>query len=119
MSWDYSDLSHQAKQAGGPEKYLNKIEKFNYNNGLKDGKTEQFIFDLAIVGMISGGYILYKTIRKRIKKADEAKISVTEAKKSRQQLIKGIKNVEKNESVTDISAEEIEEGVIDENNKMY
>lgn len=22
MSWDYSDLSHQAKQAGGPEKFV-------------------------------------------------------------------------------------------------
>lgn len=40
MSWDYSDLSHQAKQAGGPEKFVKNLETFNYNNGLKDRKSE-------------------------------------------------------------------------------
>ena len=40
MSWDYSDLSHQAKQAVGSEKFVKNLEIFNYNNGLKDGKSE-------------------------------------------------------------------------------
>lgn len=26
MSWDYSGLSHQAKQAGGPEKFVKNLE---------------------------------------------------------------------------------------------
>lgn len=106
MSWDYSDLSHQAKQAGGPEKFVKNLETFNYNNGLKDGKTEQAIFDLAIAGVAAGGYALYKIIRKRIEKAKEPKISDAQAEESRQQLIQGIKNAEAEESVPNISEEE-------------
>lgn len=106
MSWDYSDLSHQAKQAGGPEKFVKNLETFNYNNGLKDGKTEQAIVDLAIAGVAAGSYALYKIIRKRIEKAKEPKISAAEAEESRQQLIQGIKNADAEEYISDIPVEE-------------
>lgn len=92
MSWDYSELSHMAKQAGGPEKFVKDLETFNYNNGMKDGKAEQAIKDLAIAGIVAGGYALYKVIRKRIKKEKEPTVTEVEAKESRQQLIQGIKN---------------------------
>lgn len=106
MSWDYSDLSHQAKQAGGPEKFVKNLETFNYNNGLKDGKTEQAIVDLAIAGVAAGGYALYKIIRRRIEKAKESKISTAEAEESRQHLIQGIKNADAEDPISDISVEE-------------
>lgn len=108
MSWDYSDLSHQAKQAGGPEKFVKNLETFNYNNGLKDGKAEQAIVDLAIAGVAAGGYALYKIIRKRIEKAKEPKITVEEAEESRQQLIQGIKNADVEDHISDIPTEEKE-----------
>ena len=119
MSWDYSDLSHQAKQAGGPEKIVKNLETFNYNNGLKDGKTEQVIVDLVIAGVSAGGYALYKIIRKRIEKSKEPKISAAQAEESRQQLIQGVKNAEAEESVTDISLEQVAEEENDENGEMY
>lgn len=106
MSWDYSDLSHQAKQVGGPEKFVKNLETFNYNNGLKDGKAEQAIVDLAIAGVAAGGYALYKILRKRIEKAKEPKINAAEAEESRQQLIQGIKNADAEEHISDIPAEE-------------
>ncbi|WP_206538479.1 hypothetical protein [Kandleria vitulina] len=106
MSWDYSDLSHQAKRAGGPEKFVKNLETFNYNNGLKDGKAEQAIVDLAIAGVAAGGYALYKIIRKRIEKAKEPKITVEEAEESRQQLIQGIKNADVEDHISDIPTEE-------------
>lgn len=108
MSWDYSDLSHQAKQAGGPEKFVKNLETFNYNNGLKDGKAEQAIVDLAIAGVAAGGYALYKIIRKRIEKAKEPKITVEEAEESRQQLIQAIKNADLEDHISDIPTEEKE-----------
>ncbi|MBE6162702.1 MAG: hypothetical protein E7155_03940 [Streptococcus equinus] len=108
MSWDYSDLSHQAKQAGGPEKFVKNLETFNYNNGLKDGKAEQAIVDLVIAGVAAGGYALYKIIRKRIEKAKEPKITVEDAEESRQQLIQGIKNADVEDHISDIPTEEKE-----------
>ena len=108
MSWDYSDLSHQAKQAGGPEKFVKNLETFNYNNGLKDGKAEQAIVDLVIAGVAAGGYALYKIIRKRIEKAKESKITVEDAEESRQQLIQGIKNADVEDHISDIPTEEKE-----------
>lgn len=107
MSWDYSDLSHQAKQAGGPEKFVKNLETFNYNNGLKDGKAEQAIVDLVIAGVAAGGYALYKIIRKQIEKAKEPKITVEDAEESRQQLIQGIKNADVEDHISDIPTEEI------------
>lgn len=109
MSWDYSDLSHQAKQAGGPEKFVKNLETFNYNNGLKDGKSEQAIVDLAIAGIAAGGYALYKIIRKRIEKSKEPKISAEQAELSRQQLIQGIKDAE----IAEPAADEVSEDEID------
>ena len=50
-----------------------------------------------------------KIIRKRIKKAKETKITSTEAEKSRQQLIQGIKDADIEEQISDILSEK-EEG---------
>lgn len=119
MSWDYSDLSHKAKQAGGPEKFVKDLEEFNYNNGLKDGKSEQAIVDIAIAGVVAGGYALYKIIRKRIEKAKEPKISAEQAERSRQQLIQGIKEAETVEpSAYDVLEDEVDTEGGKENGEM-
>lgn len=119
MSWDYSDLSHQAKQGGGPEKFIKNLEKFNYDNGLREGKAEQAKFDLMIAGTCAGFWALYKSIqiiRNRIEKAKEPKISTAQAEESRQQLIRGIKYSEAEESITNIIMEDQEKN--GENGKM-
>lgn len=119
MSWDYSDLSHKAKQAGGPEKFVKDLEIFNYNNGLKDGKAKQAIVDLAIAGVAVGGYALYKIIRKRIKKTNEPKVTAAQAAASREQLIQCLKDAEVEEHlVEDFSEDEADTDGGDENSKM-
>lgn len=94
MSWDYSDLSHTAKEAGGPEKYIKDLETFNYNNGFKDGKSEQVTLDLAVAGILVGVYTLCKYIRNRIKKKATPEITATQAEYAREELIKGIVNAD-------------------------
>lgn len=118
MSWDYSDLSHKAKQAGGPEKLVSDLETFNYNNGMKDGKTEQAVIDLAIAGVAAGGYALYKIIRRRLEKAKEPKISAAQADESRQQIIQGIKDAEAEEANNDAPVDESDETEVDDNGEM-
>ena len=110
MSWDYSELSHQAKQLGGPEKFVKNLESFNYNKGLRDGKKEQTIVFLAIAGVAGGGYVLFKKIRDHIKKTKEPQISAAQADESRNQLIQTIKDAEKNKVIL--------EEEVDENGKM-
>lgn len=119
MSWDYSELSHIAKQAGGPEKFVKNLETYNYNNGVKDGKAEQAIVDLSIAGVAAGGYALYKIIRKRIEKTKEPKVIATQAADSREQLIQGLKDAEVEEhSVEDFSEDEANTDGVYENGKM-
>lgn len=119
MSWDYSDLSHQAKQAGGPEKFVKDLETFNYNSGLSDGKKEQAIADLAVADVVAGGYALYKIIRKRIEKAQQPKISAAQVAESRKQLIQGLKNAEDMESpVEKVFEDEVNADGGDENGEM-
>lgn len=116
MNWDYSDLSHQAKQAGGPEKFVKDIETFNYNNGLRDGKAEQAKEDFIIAaGVVIVSVIVKKVLKKKhSKKAKEPEISAEQAEKSRQRLILIIKNSEAKKPTVD----ELEEEEIDENDKM-
>ena len=114
MSWDYSDLSHQAKQAGGPEEFVNRLETFHYNKGLKEGREEQAVVDLAVAGIAAGAFALYKIIRKRIQKAKEPKISAAQAEESRQQIIQKINSSETVETDVDISENE----EVNENGEM-
>lgn len=118
MSWDYSDLSHQAKAAGGPEKLLETIEKFNYQEGVKDGKNSQnpviALVGLFCLGIGVGGVKLYQFVRGEIKKSQQLKIMEVEASEARECLVKGMKeaNVAESQDATanDTSLQAEEEG---------
>ncbi len=64
--WDYANLSHDAKEAGGPEEYIDKVHK--------DGQKEGLIF-----GMLMTIFTIFiPKIVKHIKKTKEDKKIATE-----------------------------------------
>lgn len=38
--WNYATLSHMAKEAGGPEKFVEGIAEMNYKQGYQDATKE-------------------------------------------------------------------------------
>lgn len=71
MSWDYAELSHMAKEFGGPEGLVSAI----YDGGILDGRIQ------GALGMLSIGGIaiaLKKLYDSRKAKAETAKIVLAE-----------------------------------------
>lgn len=85
QKWDYAELSKAAKAAGGPEKYVELIEKAS-----KDaGKMEM----APLIGVVAIGASLLTATT--IKVVDyfkyKKKNNVAEIKKAKEEIIKGIK----------------------------
>lgn len=51
MSWDYAELSHIAKEFGGPERFVNAV---NYD-GIVQGRWQVIIPELVVVGLAGLG----------------------------------------------------------------
>lgn len=51
MSWDYADLSHIAKEFGGPERFVNAV---NYD-GVVQGRWQVIISELVVSGIVGIG----------------------------------------------------------------
>ena len=85
QNWDYAELSKSAKAAGGPEKYVEIIEKA----GKTEGKAEM----IPVLGAaIAGTAVLTAVTMKAIEyfKA-KRKQSQAELEQAKQELIDGIK----------------------------
>ena len=70
MSWDYADLSHMAKEAGGPDLLLSKLEK----NARGQGRIEGAGIGALVAGsLFAGAALIYGQYNKKKALADEAK----------------------------------------------
>lgn len=70
MSWDYADLSHMAKEAGGPDLLLSTLESSARGQGRIEGAG---IGALVAGAVITGGAMIYNQYAKRKRLAAEAK----------------------------------------------
>lgn len=99
--WGYSKLSHSAKLNGGPEKYLAKIAKYNYQQGMKAGKKSQtpvIMGAILVSGLVVEGIHRAPAIIQFCKnKFGKEEITAEEAKEAEEILIHGMKEAEQNE----------------------
>jgi hypothetical protein len=97
MKWDYADLSHTVKEAGGPEKYIETLEKYNFQKGIESGKKEQGT--MMLIAYAAGGVTLYVISRLykhfNNKKPKKPIITDAEAAEAKEKFIK-IMNEESN-----------------------
>ena len=70
MSWDYADLSHMAKEAGGPDLLLSALEK----NARGQGRIEGAGIGALVAGsLFAGAALIYGQYGKKKALANEAK----------------------------------------------
>lgn len=70
MSWDYADLSHMAKEAGGPDLLLSTLEK----NARGQGRIEGAGIGALVAGsLFAGAALIYGQYSKKKALANEAK----------------------------------------------
>ena len=88
MSWDYSDMSHEAKLAGGPEKWIENIKLNAETNGEK--KMFPIVIGVGIATSILGSIVtnIFHWVKKD-------KVSNEIAKKSKENLISTLKENDK------------------------
>lgn len=97
-NWDYSELAHNAKINGGPEKYLELIKDQSHRTGKlegkAEGKTEVLIAEGITLGLGALAYAGYKAYHSISEKRERDAIKKREklAKEAEEKLIKGIKN---------------------------
>lgn len=73
MSWDYADLSHMAKEAGGPDLLLNTLESAARGQGRIEGAG---VGALAAGAVISGVVLIYNQYKKRKRLAADTKAAL-------------------------------------------
>lgn len=73
MSWDYADLSHMAKEAGGPDLLLSTLESAARSQGRIEGAG---VGALVAGAVLTGGALIYNQYAKRKKLAAEAKAAL-------------------------------------------
>ena len=89
--WKYANLSKEAKLAGGPEKYVDDIEKNAWSLGRKDGQASMIPL-LIILALVYGSIELAKWIKKSM---TEKRLSEKELEQAKAELIQGIKDYDK------------------------
>ena len=89
QNWDYAELSKSAKAAGGPEMYVDKIEKASKAIGKAEGKAEMMpVLGVAIAGAVALTAVTMKAIEYFKAKRKQSQAELEQAK---QELIDGIK----------------------------
>lgn len=113
-NWDYSELAHDAKMNGGPEKYLELIRNHSMREGelqgKAEGKTELLIAEgiAAGIGLLGyAGYKAFTTIKERREK-EALKKQEPQVKQAEETLISNIKQADI-ESTQDNSIEDEQE----------
>lgn len=73
MSWDYADLSHMAKEAGGPDLLLSTLEK----NARGQGRIEGAGIGALVAGsLFAGAALICGQYSKKKALANEAKVEL-------------------------------------------
>lgn len=94
MSWNYADLSHAAKECGGPEALMKIIEGRGFQEGIKRGRIQTA---LILAGPVAVTFIIKN--REKIVSFCEAKmkkITRKECEAAKDTLIQGIKEYDEN-----------------------
>lgn len=101
--WDYSELAHNAKMNGGPEKYLEMIRDNSMREGRREGKAEGKTELLIAEGITLGlgllgytGYKIFTSVRDKREK-ETLEEQKKEVKVAETELLKGIKQALKEE----------------------
>jgi len=85
--WDYSQLSHAASEAGGPQKFIDQVADINYQRGVQGEKdTEGWkgsLLVVAAIGLWEGGKALYQRHKARKAKKQKALLEASNAAKQR------------------------------------
>ncbi len=102
--WDYSELTHNAKLNGGPEKYLEAIRDCGIAKGKLEGKAEGKAELLIAEGIALGigllGYAGYKAFTNIKNKQDRENLKEQElrAEEAKRRMMEEINNVIAEES---------------------
>lgn len=98
MSWNYADLSHAAKECGGPEALMRIIEGRGFQEGIKRGKIQMIpIMFLVLAGSVAITVAVQN--REKIVSFYETrlrKITREECEAAKDTLIQGIKEYDEN-----------------------
>ena len=73
MSWDYADLSHMAKEAGGPDLLLSTLEASARGQGRIEGAG---IGAVVAGSLFAGAALVYKQYSKKKALANQAKVEL-------------------------------------------
>ena len=95
-NWDYALLSQQAKEAGGPEVFVNNLVKLGRQIGVRETWTKVGI----VAGVATGAALVVLTIVNMV----QQKKKRAEIKKLKAELIQGIKEYDRQQA-NRISAE--------------
>lgn len=114
-NWDYSELAHNAKLNGGPEKYLELIKDNSLREGKLEGRAEGKAEVLIAEGIAFGigllgyaGYKAFTTIKDRHEK-EAIKNREKEVREAEAELLEGInKAIKDEERIIDVT--DIDEG---------
>ena len=95
MSWDYAELSHMAKEAGGPDLLLSTLEK----NARGQGRIEGAGIGAIVAGsLFAGAALVYKQYSKKKALANEAKVELANG-------IQAYKMTEEEENAREVESE--------------
>lgn len=112
--WDYSKLAHDAKENGGPEKYLELIRENSERKGIlegreegrnigkNEGRLEGLLGSLILDAIIVGGAFAVKKIRTNLKSKSEKRIikdQEKEVEEAASELIDGMNAVLDEEAI--------------------
>lgn len=111
-NWDYSELAHEAKLNGGPEKYIELIRNNSMQKGRLEGKSEGKAEVLIAEGITFGigllgyaGYKAYTTIKER-RQREAINSQEPDVKKAEAELIKGMNSVIEEEKIDAVDEDE-------------
>lgn len=103
MSWNYADLSHAAKECGGPEALMEIIEDQGFQEGIKRGRIQTVLIlacSVAVTFVITHREKIASFCETRTKK-----ITRKECEAAKDTLIQGIKEYEENRPVEEPAVE--------------
>ena len=93
-NWDYSDLSHAASEAGGPQKFVDQVADINFQRGVQAEKSTEgwkgILIVSAAIGLWEGGKALYK--RHKLKKAAKQQALLEASNESKRKFVESIEN---------------------------
>lgn len=86
-NWDYSQLSHAASEAGGPQKFIDQIADINYQRGVQAEKDTEGWKGALLAGVTivlwEGGKALYQRYKAIKAKKQKALLETSNAAKQR------------------------------------